>query len=72
MLERFASLVAAHAVDSAIVGTVLPEAYDIINAMLAANGPLYPKDLSNRARKLLPSKYEQSFGHDRGAKKGGE
>lgn len=58
------------AVDAAIVDSLLPECYDIINSMLATNGSLYPKDLNNRARKLLPSKYEQSFGHDRGAKKG--
>lgn len=61
----------AQAVDAAIVDSLLPECYDIINSMLATNGSLYPKDLNNRARKLLPSKYEQSFGHDRGAKKGG-
>lgn len=47
-------------VNAAIVRTVLPEAYSIINEMIR-DAPNLQKSLVIRARKLLPEHYSESF-----------
>ena len=50
---------ASAAVDCAIVETILPMAYELINALLDA--PDVPKVLRVRAGRLLPAQYKHSF-----------
>ena len=48
-------------VNSAIVATVLPQAYQIINDLIDAKGAP-SKELIVRARRLLPATYSHGFG----------
>lgn len=48
------------AVNAAIVALTLPQAYQLIDDLIAAN-PACPKDLRLRAGKLLPRGYVHSF-----------
>ena len=48
-------------VDSAIVKVVLPSAYEIIDQLLDLDGKPIPKKLMVEAKRLLPSKYKNSF-----------
>ena len=48
-------------VNSAIVATVLPQAYQVINDLLDAKGTP-SKELIVRARRLLPATYSHGFG----------
>ena len=52
------------AVDGAIVTTVLPECYDIINQLMEAK-PAVSKALIVQARRILPLQYSQSFGAEK-------
>ena len=55
-------------VDEAIMQTMLPELYQIINDLTecARNGKEPTKQTLNDARKWLPAQYSQSFGHKAG------
>lgn len=49
------------AVNEAIVGSVLPRLYAVIDAMIDAGGKTIPKPVLVEARKLLPGQYKNSF-----------
>lgn len=51
-------------VDAAILAVVLPQAYSIIDRMLAT-GAGFPKELVVEARRLLPDAYANSFSSKR-------
>lgn len=48
-------------VDAVIVDVVLPMAYNIIDQLIDLDGKPIPKKLLVDAKKLLPSKYKNSF-----------
>jgi hypothetical protein len=48
-------------VDAVIVEVVLPMAYNIIDQLIGLDGQPIPKKLLIDAKKLLPSKYKNSF-----------
>lgn len=59
-IEKWACEAEIESVNAAIVRTVLPEAYSIINEMVR-DAPELQKSLLIRARKLLPETYSESF-----------
>ena len=48
-------------VDAVIVEVVLPMAYNIIDQLIDLDGKPIPKKLLADAKRLLPSKYKNSF-----------
>ena len=57
--RRAGKATAANAVDAAIVGTVLKEAYAVIDQLMGT--ATVDKDLRNKVGRLLPAGYAHSF-----------